>query len=186
MTKQSAMSAAIPLGVVLRRTPGVTRWAKWAWKATDVLPGAASADWVELRRQGDAVEYHAATRQLVLWRSDTEAYLATLQGRIPGVAVVMRRTADLARPFDILTVTASAYEAQDYMDNGDDVVELVPMPPGLIAWIADFCTRHHRQEPFVKRKRGPRVDRPDGDGLGDIRVRQLSDVYRAPRPGGPT
>ena len=23
----------MPLGVVLRRTPGVTRWAAWAWKA---------------------------------------------------------------------------------------------------------------------------------------------------------
>ena len=55
---QSAM-AAMPVGVVLRRTPGVTRWAKWAWTAVAVLPGAGPGNWRELRREGDAVEYHA-------------------------------------------------------------------------------------------------------------------------------
>ena len=46
-------SQTIPLGVVVRRTPGVTRWAKFAWQVSDVLPGAKSADWKVLRAEGD-------------------------------------------------------------------------------------------------------------------------------------
>ena len=46
------MYRTMPLGIVLRRAPGVTRWAKWSWKATAVLPGAGEADWRELRRDG--------------------------------------------------------------------------------------------------------------------------------------
>lgn len=31
-------------------------------------------------------------------------------------------------------MTASPYEAQDYEDNGEDIVEKILMPEGLIAW----------------------------------------------------
>ena len=41
--------ASLPVGVVLRRTPGATRWAKWAWRAAAVLPGAGYGGWTELR-----------------------------------------------------------------------------------------------------------------------------------------
>lgn len=172
----------MPVGVVVRRLPGVTRWAKWSWKAVALLPGAGPADWSELRREGDAVEYHAATLPLVLWRTDTEAYLHALGARVPTVAVVMRPTTDPQRPLDVFRVTASPYEAQDYQDSGEEIVELVPMTAGLRAWVQEFCDRHHEHEPFVKRRRGPRMEMREEDGKGDSRVRQISDVYRAPRP----
>lgn len=184
MTDRSGSSQSISLGVVVRRAPGVTRWAKWSWTVSAVLPGAPAADWVLLREDGEAAEYHAATRPLTLHRTDTEAYMAAMQGRVPSVGVIMRKTSNPERPFDVICVTASAYEVQDYMDNGEDVVELVPMTPGLLAWVKAFCDRHHTDEPFVKRRRGPRVERPESDGLGDARVRRMSDVYRAPGTGG--
>ena len=37
----SARTATISLGVVIRKQPGVTRWAKWNWRAVAVLPGVA-------------------------------------------------------------------------------------------------------------------------------------------------
>ncbi len=174
-------SASLPVGVVLRRTPGVTRWAKVVWQAVAVLPGAGPGNWREMRREGEAVEYHAATMTLTLYRTDTEAYLTALNGTPPVVWVVLRPqpTAPDARP-DPLCVTASAYEAQDYGDNGEDLVEPVPMPPGLEAWIGDFVRRHHRQEEFIKRKRRPHFDDRREDGIGDARIRQTADVYRAP------
>jgi hypothetical protein len=68
------------------------------------------------------------------------------------------------------------------MDSGDGLIELVPMPEGLIAWIRNFVTAHHVDEPFIKRRRDrQRVDLIE-DGKGDARIRQASDVYRAPRP----
>lgn len=179
--------ATMPIGIVVRRTPGVTRWAKWAWKVSAVLPGAGPANWRELRREGEAVEYHAATLPLTLWSSDTEAYQVALAAREPGLVVVLRdaEEPDAPMPFKPVLVTASPYEGQDYMDSGDGLIELVPMPAGLIAWLRDFTAAHHVEEPFIKRKRDrQRIDLVE-DGKGDPRVRQLSDVFRAPRAPRP-
>lgn len=175
-------SQALPVGVVVRRTPGVTRWAKYAWRVTSILPGAGEADWKVLRSEGDVTEYHAATLQLTLYVSDAEAYAHELQARSPSVYVVLRPndgTEDL--PWSVALVTASPYEAQDYCDSAEELVEKVVMPAGVHSWIADFVEAHYEEEAFVKRRRDrARVDRVD-DGIGDARIRQASDVYRAPR-----
>ncbi len=175
-------TAELPIGVVLRKQPGVTRWAKWVWRAVAVLPGAGPADWRELRREGEAVEYHAATCILEVHRADAESYLVALSNDPPCVYVVLRSSEDPEAEHDIevFLVTASAYEAQDYLDSGDDIVEAVPMPPSLIAWLSDFVGRHHKEEKFIKRRRD-RVDLEKvEDGKGDARVRQEADVYRSP------
>jgi len=172
--------STMPLGVVIRRTPGVTRWAKHVWKAVAVLPGAAEADWHVMREEGEAVEYHATTLTLELHRSETEAYLTGLADQVPAIYVVMRDSTDPARPLDIVLVTASPYEAQDYADSSEEMVEKVAMPDGLVAWIRDFARAHHEEEAFVKRRRDRiKVDRVE-DGRGDPRIQQLTDVYRAP------
>ncbi len=177
-------AATLPLGVVIRRSPGVTRWARWAWKAVAVLPGAGAAAWRELRREGESVEYHAATVPLELWASDTEAYRTNLAARTPMVYVVMRPPALPADGPAMVLATASPFEAQDYMDSGEELVEPVPMPAGLAAFVSDFVARHHEEEAFVKRRRDrTRVDLTE-DGRGDPRIRQMSDVYRAPRRAG--
>jgi hypothetical protein len=179
VTARNPHSIALPLGIVVRRLPGVTRWVSHVWKAVAVMPGAANADWNVLRRDGETVEYHAATLPLELFRTDTEAYLNGLSAKIPSIYVVMRES-DNDRPLDMVLVTASPYEAQDYADTGEEIVEKVPMPEGLVAWIRDFVELHHEDEVFIKRRRNKaRVDLKE-DGIGDARIRQTSDVYRAP------
>ena len=74
-----------PVGVLLIRTPGVTRWQKWNWKVRAVLPGAGHADWRELRREGEAVEYQAATVSLELHGAEAEAYQHGLQSQVPSI-----------------------------------------------------------------------------------------------------
>lgn len=179
MQNAAEKSVTMPLGVVVKRTPGVTRWAKHVWRAVAVLPGAGPSDWKEMRREGDAVEFHAATLPLELHRTATEGYLHGLSAKVPAIYVVMRDGEGDA-PLDVSLVTASPYEAQDYADTGEELVEKVPMPEGLIAWVRDFTERHHEDEVFVKRRRDKsRVDRRE-DGIGDARIRQVADVYRAP------
>lgn len=172
---------SLPVGVILRRSPGATRWAEWAWRAVGLIPGAGPGRWTELGRDGAAVDFHAATVTLELHRAETEAYLVALNGRPPSVFAILRPVpgAPEGRP-EVLKLTASAYEAQDYADNGEDIVEPVPMPPGLESWIGAFCERHHHEEEFVKRKRRPHFEDRREDGVGDARVRQPADVYRAP------
>lgn len=165
----------------MRRTPGVTRWAQYAWRAVAVLPGAADADWQLLREEGDAAEFHAATVPLDLHAADAEAYLHGLQSETPSIYVILRDSTD-DRPLEVVLATASPYEGQDYADNGDDIVEKVPMPAQLRALIEAFAGDHYVHEDFVKRKRDKkRIDLKE-EGKGDPRIQQLSDVYRAPRP----
>ena len=171
----------MPVGVVVRRAPGVTRWAKWSWKAVAVLPGAADADWSVLRQDGDYVEFHAASPTLELHSSETEAYLHGLAAQTPCVYVVMREEGEEPeKPFTVILITASPYEAQDYSDSSDEVVEKVPMTDTLHAWITDFVAENHEEEVFIKRRRDKKRTDLKEDGVGDARISQLSDVYRAP------
>ncbi|MGR3502594.1 DUF3305 domain-containing protein [Pseudaestuariivita sp.] len=166
----------MPLGVVLRRTPGVTRWAAHAWRAVAVLPGAGPATWKEMRREGDAVEFHAATVTLEMHGAETEAYLHGLMARDPSVYVILRDEGDM----EVLLATVSPYEAQDYTDSGEEIVEKVPMPPALMAWVQEFVDAFHEEEVFVKRKRDKkRIDLVE-DGIGDPRISGASDVYASP------
>jgi len=170
----------MPMGIVLRRSPGVTRWAKWSWKATAVLPGAKDANWQLLRQQGEVVDFHAATLPLELHGSDAEAYLHGLSAAVPCLYVVLRDSEQGDHPFDVTLVTASPYEAQDYADSGEDILEKVPMPDGLIAWVRDFAKAHHHEEEFKKRRRDKKDIGAVEDGIGDARIAQMADVYRSP------
>jgi len=179
LLSSATRTVSMPLGVVIKRAPGVTRWTPHVFNVTAVIPGAKRADWSFLRRDGDAVEFHAATVLLELHRTDTEAYLAGLSAKTPSIYVVMRES-ERNRPFDVVLATASPYEAQDYADTGEELVEKVPMPEGLVAWIRDFAALHHEDEVFIKRRRDKkRIDLKE-DGIGDSRIRQMADVYRAP------
>ncbi len=173
---------SMPLGVVVRRLPGVTRWSKWCWRAIAVLPGASAADWQVLRAEGDCVEYHAATVSLELHGAEAESYLTGLSANVPSVYVVMRENMnpDSESPVEIVLATASPYEAQDYADSGEEIVEKVPMPEGLVAWVRNFAEAHHEHEAFVKRRRDRVATELVEDGIGDPRISQLTDVYRSP------
>ena len=178
----TARTATIRMGVVIRKQPGVTRWAKWVWRAVAVLPGAADADWREMRRDGEAVEYHAATLDLEVHRKETEGYRVSLSNDPPSVYVILRPSEDPddEQEFEVFRVTASAFEAQDYLDSGEEIVEPVPMPAQLIAWLTSFVEVHHVDEAFHKRKRRRWKDDLVEDGKGDARIRQEADVYRSP------
>lgn len=179
MDPAAEKSRFIPLGIVVRRLPGSTRWNTFFWKVSAVLPAASPAHWVELRRVGEAVEYHAATLPLTLYRTDTEAYLQGLSAREPSIYIVSREGEGDA-PLDFVVATASPFEAQDYADTGEEQVDKVTMPAGLIAWVRDFITCHHQEETFVKRRRDTKNVSEQQDGIGDARIRQTSDVYRSP------
>jgi hypothetical protein len=133
-------------------------------------------------RDGEVVDYHAGTVTMELFRADVEGYLVSLNMAVPSVWVVLDRDTTGKSPagWVVTTITASAHEALDTLDSGESIVEPVPIPESLAAWIKEFIDMHFVDEPFKKRRR----DRVDVDaveeGKGDPRIRQESDVYRAP------
>ena len=148
---------AMTMGVVVERRDIDHAWQRHRWRPTSVIPGAGPIDdWRVLDRGEGWTQYHAATLELELHRKETEAYRVNLSNEPPLVYVGLRveeTDPDPAHEVEPFLVTVSPYEAQDYLDSGDDIVEGVPMPEGVIAWVQDFVTRHHVDEPFVKRKR---------------------------------
>ena len=175
-------SVRMPVGVVVTKSPGVTRWAKEIWKPTALIPGAHVADWVELRRDGDVVEYHARTVEIELYRTEVEAYRTSLSMTPPSAFVVMDEDPHDQSPggWIVTDVTLSAYLAQDVLDSGFSLVESVPLPPVIAGWAKEFVDHHYIDEPFKKRKRDSLDTEQVEDGIGDPRVRQVADVYRAP------
>jgi len=177
-----AKSISIPMGVVLRRQPGVTRWAKWAWKAVAVLPHAGPGGFRILREEDDTTDFHAATVPMVLYWNEVESYRTSLMMTPPSVFAVLNKGEDAGNEHDIGVhlVTANADHAQEYQDSDEVIVEPIPMPEMLIGMIKEFCDAHFEDTPFVKRKRDKhRIDRVE-DGIGDARIRQTADVYRNP------
>lgn len=172
----------LPVGAVVRRSPGVTRWAREIWTPVAVIPGAPEAFWKELVREGETVDYHAATVTMELFRADVEGYLVSLNMTEPSVWIIMDRDQSNESPsgWFVSAITASAFEAQGALDSGESIVEPVPIPESVAAWIKDFVDLHYIEEPFKKRRRDKQ--RVDGieDGKGDARIRQESDVFRAP------
>lgn len=182
-------AAWLPLGVVVRCQPGVTRWQKRIWRPVAVLPGAGPAEWHEMRRDGGAIEYHAGTVMLEVHRTMVDGYRASLSNDPPVVYVILRsvpRRADAPDlpPLEVHAVTANAYEAETHLDSGEDIVEPVPMPPQLIAWLAAFVDRHHRDEVFIKRVRQDwSAPARSDEGRGDPRIAKGQDIFRAPTAG---
>lgn len=172
----------LPIGVVVRRSPGVTRWVKHVWKPVAVIPGAPQEFWKELVRDGDVIDYHAGTVMMELFRADVEAYLVSLNMAVPSVWVIMDRDETNQSPSDwfVSAITASAYEAQDALDSGESIVEAVPIPETLAGWIQEFVDMHYIEEPFKKRRRDKQNIDGIEDGKGDPRIDQVSDVFRAP------
>ncbi|MEP2943499.1 MAG: DUF3305 domain-containing protein [Hyphomicrobiales bacterium] len=145
----------IPLGIIIEKRKSKHPWGDWIWKPVEVIPGAALIDdWVTLQEGEDWTHYHIATLQLVLHRKETEAFKMNLENEAPHLYVVLRENDDpTGRPIEAHMVTASPYDAQDYLDTSEDIIEKVPMPSAIFEWIKAFVQEHHKEEVFIKRRR---------------------------------
>ena len=112
--------------------------------------------------------YFAGTAAVWLYPSDTPNYRSNLAAASPRIWVVLRPAEGAAHaegdgPGMVLQgVTVDAGEAETFGDTVADLVEALPMPPGLLARTASFVARHHVDRPFHKRRR----DRADPEALG--------------------
>lgn len=175
-------SISIPVGVVVQRDAVDHPWAEWSWRAVAVLPGAAPVDgWREIRSGEGWCQFHAATVPLELHRKETEGYLFNLNDKVPALYVVMREDEDgdaSDMPYAVHIVTASPFEAQDYLDSGEDLVERIAMPPMLLDWVKAFVAEHHVEETYKKRKRDSLKTEEQKFGKEPIFLRRKRD------PGG--
>lgn len=152
----------IPVGVVAERRPGVTPWAEFAWAATAVLEDFPELPaWSLLREDAGRSTFFAGAAEVALHPTDTDNYIHNLEQDPPRAWVVLRPVAE-PPGYRLQAVTVDAGEAQLYAESGSDLLEALPMPPGLRLVVERFVAEHHRVREFHKRKR----DRADTEALG--------------------
>lgn len=146
----------IPLGIIVEKRKSAHRWADWIWRPVAVFMNAETdASWKLLMQGKDYARYHAATLPLTLHRKETEALRLNLMLSEPELYVVLQQNEDLHAEYPYVphAVTASSYDAQDYHDTGEDIIEKVAMPEGVAALIQAFVEEHHVEQEFKKRRR---------------------------------
>lgn len=145
----------IPLGLIIEKRKSTHPWGDFIWKPVEVIPGAGAIDdWVTLETHEDWARFHIATLPLTLHRRETEALKMNIENDAPHLYVVLRENeGSNDRPLKAHLVTASPYDAQDYLDTSEEIIEKVPMPAAIFEWIKAFVNEHHRQEEFKKRRR---------------------------------
>lgn len=145
--------AVMPISVVIERRATNSQWHDHLWRPIGILPHAAS-DRGTLLAEGDGwAQYQGGTLDLELFRGETEGYLINLSQDPPLVFVVLRRNEDAeGMEFEPFLATVCPYEAMGYTEGNDDVIEGIPMPPEVLAWVREFVALHHVDAPFVKRK----------------------------------
>ncbi len=157
----AAPLAQIPVGVVMERVKAQSPWIDFTWRATTVLPGTPVAPpWTQLSAQGDAATFYVGALDVALYRSDTAHYRDNLASGSPALWVALRPTG-VEPPYDLVAVTADPAEGEAFTQNGDHLVDAVPMPETVRTLVAAFVAEHHVETPFYKRKR----DRADPEAL---------------------
>ena len=142
------------VSVIVERRPSTSRWVDWVWIPAEVIIGSSAAE--PFTNLGEtvagAVRYFIGNADVNLHRKETEAYMLNMAG--DRVLYVVLRCGDVeGQPVSLHVVTASPYEAQDYLDSGEEIVEAIPMPLQIAELVEAFCAFHHKEETFIKRKR---------------------------------
>jgi len=146
----------VSLCVILARKTIDSPWTDYVWEpASVVLDPPAGIDG-KIQEEGEGwTHYFVECEPMELHRKDAPAYRENLQQDGPGslwVVLGENDEADAALPYYVQLVTASPYEAQDYLDSGELIVEAVNMPSVLRVFIENYVETCPEDEKFIKRK----------------------------------
>ncbi len=151
----------ISVGIVVERRKAASQWIDYTWRPVTALPGVPAAEpWTQLSAKGEVATFYAGAAEVALYRTDTAQYRDNLVSGSPALWVALRPTG-VEPPFELVVVTADPAEGEALTQNGDHLVEMVPMPEQVRAVVEAFVAEHHVEQPFVKRKR----DRADPEAL---------------------
>lgn len=156
------------VGIVVERRELDNRWIDHTWAPVAVIPGAPPLEdpneWLPLRAGAGWRRFMIGTMDIELFRRETEGYRVNLSNVPPHVYVVLTRGAEADEP-EIMPflVTVCPYEAEGYTESDEEIVEGVPMPDEIGAWLQGFVDVHHVDEPFRKRKNQKAYDPRKGD-----------------------
>lgn len=151
---------ALRIGVVVERRESENTWIDAVWQTVEVEPELADVAGWKLLSEGDGWQrYLAGSLNIEMFKRETEAYKMNFSQDQPVVYVVLRPGEEADEP-DVVPfmATVSPYEAEDYAESGEMIIDAVLMPPAVAAWAASFIETHHVDQPFKKRKQKHKSD----------------------------
>lgn len=153
---EAALPSRLPVGIVVERRVTGNPWQPESWRTVDVVPGGAAGENWRTVATGEGWErFFAGGLTIELFPGETAGYRETLSSRQPVVFVVLRK-GEGERGVRPLLATVCPYEAQCYLDSGEEIVDGVPMAPPILAWVGAYVECNHVEQPFVKRQRQPK------------------------------
>lgn len=153
--------STLPVAVILERRKIDHPWQSHRWQAVEILAGQpAATPWTQIAAGEGWERYHAGTVELAIYHRETESYKYNLESTNPSVYVVLRPSND-ERGIMLHTAIVGAGEAHAYAETNEDMVEAVPMPDAVRAWVSAFVEAHHVEQVRYKRQR----DRADPEAL---------------------
>ncbi len=184
----------MPVRVILLRKKSKSPWIKFNWSVYDVLPGSGTNDssiqpliddnHVDSKHTGKSDLFKVET-EIDLHRAEAEAYVENLGSSDPSIYIVLRPDAPDEEPSEhgivLESVSLSPYIIQDYEDIGEDQIEKVALGGPIAKFLEDFVSNHFKPVKFKKRQRDRKhITDLVEEGKGDPRVRQTSNIFRAP------
>lgn len=149
---------SVSVAIIIERKTSTHRWADYSWSAVGVVAEAPPTEGWQICLETEGVtHYMRSPLVLTLHRKLGEAYDANIETGTPSVWILMDDDEDPESvvPWKIRAVTADPFEAQGMLDAAEGLVERVPMPEPMIAWMANFLKQMPEPEKFRKRKRQP-------------------------------
>lgn len=156
MKKELKINVAVIAEIRKSKSHSHSQWAEDYWIPSAVIFGSVNHEVGDIIRQTEsATAYYMGHSEIYCHAKETESYIHNFESEVPAVYVVLRRDDEDEYPLDyfVHAVTVSPYEAQDYADPAEDIIERVPMPTKIAITLMDFIDQHHVDEPFKKRKR---------------------------------
>lgn len=145
------------VGIILEKRPSDNPWIDHQWVAKGfTLDVVEQPDWTLLYETDSGVRaFLSAPVTLDLYSQETEAYLYNLASPLPSLFVVLREDDESEDevPFAVHLLTASPYEAQDYLDSSEEHVDRIAMDEAMRTWVEHFVDKHHVEQNFKKRQR---------------------------------
>lgn len=151
----------LTVGVIVERRKAKSAWADFVWQpveAVTLMPPLAA--WSVMRESDGVTRFFAGPFTMELHPKETIAYRANLISEHPSIYVVLRADSDAPHGWRLELVTPSPADAEAYMEGGADIVDKVPMPEEVAAWLSAYVDTFHVEEEFRKRRRGR--DKPSG------------------------
>ena len=172
-----------PVAVVVERIPLANRWASEKWQIGAVERDDSPLE-VAIKLSDDATgtRWRFTGFRIELHLSESEGYFLNITAPEPKIFVMWRMLDPERIGADGLSarpelVTVSYNEAARLMDGGE-MVDALPLPPDVLAWMQPFVAANYKPETKRKVRRNELYER-DAQ-LKEGRERNTSDV-----PGEP-